>query len=66
MTESYSREERLALEQALQRHAELRCPVCGSSMNRQDVVPPANVSYVRHRVWLMCAGCKRSVSLDQR
>jgi len=65
--ESYTREQRTTLEQALKGgSSELQCPVCGAPMTRQDVVAPDNVPYVRHRVWLMCSACKRSVSLDAR
>ena len=64
--ESYSREERNRLEAALHDKRAVLCPVCNVEMTRQDVVPPGNVSYVRHRVWLLCPSCKRSVSLDQR
>ena len=64
VSETYTREQRQMLETALRRREELRCPACGSAMTRQDVVAPANVPYVRHRVWLLCLGCRRSISLD--
>ncbi|HEX6559692.1 MAG TPA: hypothetical protein VF021_09525 [Longimicrobiales bacterium] len=63
---SYTRAQRNELEAALRGGEDLRCPECGGAMTRQDVLPAANVPYVRHRVWLMCSSCKRSVSLDQR
>jgi len=64
MVETYTREQRTVLAAALKQQAELRCPECGGAMTRQDVVPAANVPYVRHRVWLLCTECRRSVSLD--
>jgi uncharacterized protein with PIN domain len=66
MAETYTREQRSALEAALRQQAELRCPECDGAMTRQDVLPAANVPYVRHRVWLLCTQCRRSVSLDTR
>jgi C4-type Zn-finger protein len=63
--DSYTREQRSQLEDALRQQRELRCPVCHGAMSSQPVVPPTNVPYVRHRVWLMCKQCKRSVSLDE-
>ena len=39
----------------------------GSWMQRTQPVPaPPAVSYVRHRVWIVCLECKRSASLDRR
>lgn len=52
------------MEAALKEKRELVCPSCGGRMTQQPVVPSPAVSYVRHRVWVLCLGCKRSVSLD--
>lgn len=64
MSTGYSREQRLALENALRQKAELVCPECGGRMTQQAVVPASNVPYVRHRVWVLCTSCRRSASLD--
>lgn len=64
MTASYTREQRAELEAALKQKRELICPSCGGAMTQQPVPQPPNVSYVRHRVWLLCVSCRRSVSLD--
>ena len=66
MPDGFTREQRVMLEDALKQNRELRCPACGGTMSRQSVLPPASVPYVRHRVWLLCAQCRRSVSLDER
>lgn len=65
MSGSYTRAQRAALEQALKANEELRCPECDTVLTPQPVVPASNVPYVRHRVWLLCTGCRRSASLDR-
>lgn len=62
----YSREERRALETDLAKGVELKCPACGGRVSAQPVPAPPAVSYVRHRVWIVCLECKRSASLDRR
>lgn len=62
----YTRAERLELERMVRDKRELRCPACGGRVSAQDVPPPPGVSYVRHRVWLVCLECKRSASVDRR
>lgn len=42
----------------------MRCPACGGPISRNDVEPAHRVSYVRHRVWLICADCRRSAAVD--
>lgn len=42
----------------------LTCPACGGAVVRSPVTAPPGVSYVRHRVLLVCAGCRRSAALD--
>ena len=61
---SYDAAQRRGLEDALRAGQELHCPVCGGVLNARPVEPPAAVSYVRHRVWVICPQCKRSASLD--
>jgi hypothetical protein len=62
----YTREERRALEAALANKLELRCPACGGRVSAQPVPTPPEVSYVRHRVWIVCLECRRSASVDRR
>lgn len=63
---SYTAAERHQLESALASGEELACPACGGAVQRQPVVPPTTVSYVRHRVWLLCQVCRRSGAVDVR
>jgi hypothetical protein len=42
---------------------EPNCPVCGKALASRPVEHP-NVSYVRHRVLLICPGCHRSGGFD--
>ncbi|NIP57441.1 MAG: hypothetical protein GWO00_05425 [Gemmatimonadetes bacterium] len=42
------------------------CPRCGRELVRREVPPRAEVSYVRDRIWLVCAPCGRSAVLDRR
>lgn len=41
------------------------CPHCQSTLERREVPPRGDVSYVRERVWLLCGGCGRSAVLDR-
>lgn len=66
MTSAYSAQERRDLEAALRRGEPLLCPVCRVELTRQDVARPPELSYVRHRVWVLCAQCRRTASLDVR
>jgi hypothetical protein len=60
----YTREERHTLERALASGAPLTCPACHAAVSAQPVPTPPDVSYVRHRVWVICPQCKRSASID--
>lgn len=42
------------------------CPRCEAPMEQRDVPPREGVAYVRHRLWLTCAGCRRSFVVDRR
>ena len=44
----------------------LVCPHCVVALDRRDVPPRDDVSYVRDRVWLDCPSCHRTVVLDRR
>lgn len=61
---SFDVAQRRLLEDALERGADLTCPVCGIPLAVQPVAPPAQVSYVRHRVLAICPECRRSAGLD--
>jgi uncharacterized protein with PIN domain len=63
---SYDAAQRRQLEQALRDGRPLRCPSCDVEVSARDVPAPREVSYVRHRVWVLCPGCRRSASLDRR
>ena len=64
MAGTYTRVQRAELEKALKQKTPLVCPECGTPMTEQAVVPPSNVPYVRHRVWLMCMKCRRSAAVN--
>jgi hypothetical protein len=66
MEAGYSAQQREQLAAALRARAPLACPACATALSAQPVEPRPDVSYVRHRVWLMCPACKRSASFDVR
>ena len=61
---SFTAEERRVLAAALAGDEPLECPACGGGLSRREVSRPPEVSYVRHRVWLLCTGCGRSGAID--
>ena len=62
---AFNAAERRALEVALHAREPLRCPHCDVELNAQAVDRSPEVSYVRHRVWVLCPVCRRTASLDQ-
>jgi hypothetical protein len=64
MAISYDASQRLILQQAAARGEPLRCPVCDIAVTSQPVNPRPEISYVRHRLWLLCPHCRRSASID--
>lgn len=58
-------EERRILE-ALKASGTPPCPRCGGALETTDVPPREDVSYVRHRIWLLCGQCRRSLLVDRR
>jgi uncharacterized protein with PIN domain len=64
VTGPYTAAERRALARALARGESPGCPTCGAPVTLQEVERPANVSYVRHRVWVLCPSCKRTGAVD--
>lgn len=63
---SFSAAERRRLAEAVAEGREPPCPACGGKLDRREVTPPATVSYVRHRIWLLCPTCRRSAAVDLR
>jgi hypothetical protein len=63
---SYTAEQRRAIAALLEQEAAAVCPACGATLTQQAVQPSPGVSYVRHRVWVLCPGCRRSASVDVR
>ena len=61
---SFTAEERRQLADMVADDEPLECPACGGTVNRQPVRRPDGVAYVRDRVWLLCAGCRRSGAVD--
>lgn len=66
MTGSFTAEERRRLAAALAAGTAPTCPSCDVELDRRDVRPPASVSYVRSRVWLLCPECRRTGAVDVR
>lgn len=66
MHANYSRSEERALEEALRQGEDAVCPRCHGPMERRRIPPSAAVSYVRDRLWLLCAACGRSAFVDRR
>jgi hypothetical protein len=64
MPEHFSAAERRELERALAAGRSV-CPRCGSALDRREVPPRADVSYVRDRIWLLCGGCGATAVLDR-
>ncbi len=66
MPEPYSHDDIRTLEASLAAALPLVCPRCGTPLDRREVPPRRDVSYVRERVWLVCPRCHRGVVLDLR
>jgi ribosomal protein S27AE len=45
--------------------AHVVCPRCGGLLDRTDVPVRDDVSYVRHRIWLICTPCGAGVVMDR-
>ena len=44
----------------------MSCPRCQGPLDRREVAPRPDVSYVRHRVWISCPRCGAAKVLDRR
>lgn len=66
MPEGFSDIECAALFERLTADEPLACPRCHVPLDRREVLPRTDVSYVRDRVWVTCPSCHRSAVLDRR
>lgn len=65
MTDDFSPEETERLAEAIGAGLSPMCPTCIVPLDATKVPPRADVSYVRDRVWLVCASCHRRAVLDR-
>jgi hypothetical protein len=63
--DSYSRKERERLTSMALGTGPLSCPRCDGKVDRRDIPPRTDVSYVRVRIWLVCNDCSRSLVIDR-
>lgn len=66
MPQAFTPEERQSLRQELLSGRSVMCPRCRATMDRREVPPRPDVSYVRDRVWVVCPRCHASAVLDRR
>ena len=62
--EPLSREEERMLLETLEAGETLRCPRSGIRLTCQEIEPRADISYVRHRIVIVCGGCGVHGALD--
>jgi uncharacterized protein with PIN domain len=60
----YTAEQRRELDRRLATSDTPRCPECEATLDVQPVQQPPEVSYVRQRAWVFCAGCRRTTAVD--
>jgi hypothetical protein len=65
MAENFSAAQRAQLRSAYDAGAKLACPACGAVVATRVIPPKRELPYVRRRVWLICSGCKRSLTIDE-
>jgi transcription elongation factor Elf1 len=66
MNVSYTPDQRRVITRALAREQKIDCPACGAQVTVTPVTPGRQVSYVRHRMMVVCPGCRRSAAVDVR
>lgn len=66
MPEPFTHDEVRRLGAALDGGRPLLCPRCSVPLDRRAIPPRKDVSYVRDRVWVVCARCHRTAVLDLR
>jgi len=64
MPDHFTAAERRELERSLAAGRSV-CPRCGSALDRREVPPRTDVSYVRDRIWLLCAVCGATGVVDR-
>jgi hypothetical protein len=57
---------RRRIEETLRRGDDLRCPDCDTLLVGRRLDAPPGVSYVRHRILIICPACHRSGGFDAR
>ena len=62
--EALSPSEERMLKVTLERGETLRCPRCRTLLATQEIAPRSDVSYVRHRIVVVCGGCGVHGALD--
>ena len=63
---NFSVAQRRMLQARIDAGGAVACPVCGVPLDRLDVAPRSDVSYVRTRVVLTCSRCHRWAALDRK
>lgn len=66
MASSYPAPDAREMRRAFLADEEVRCPSCRVVMDRREVRPRPDVSYVRDRVWLTCPSCRGTLVVDRR
>lgn len=66
MSANYTREEERELMRAVHAGRDPACPRCDVPLDRREVPPRPEVSYVRRRLWLVCPECGRSAVVDRK
>jgi hypothetical protein len=61
----YTREEERRILDAVRDGGPVPCPRCGHPLEPRDVAPMKDVAYVRRRLWLHCATCRRGIVVDR-
>lgn len=62
---AYTASEENRIHAAVHAGGDVPCPRCGHLMEPHDIPPVEAVSYVRHRLWLHCIGCRLGLVLDR-
>jgi hypothetical protein len=65
MAENFNAAQRAELLSAWGAGVQLGCPACGAVVVARVIEPKRELPYVRRRVWLICSGCKRSLTIDE-
>ena len=63
---AFTAAEERAVIRALAADGAASCPRCGAPLDRHEVPPREGVPYVRHRIQVVCTGCRAGVAVDRR